>query len=502
MKILYYNWVDYLDPEKRGGGVTIYQRNLIDALQGDREHDVYFLSSGISFDILRTVPRWSAAVGEGWRTKRRRFEIVNSGTLSPSHFSFGNESQVSDPDTEAAFFDFVRRHGPFDVIHFNNLEGLPANVLKIKEAWPQTRIVLSLHNYYPFCPQVNLWRKERENCLDYKGGQRCVNCLPWDPYEAGIMLAGASAYLLKRLGIMPKTGAFEMLFLPAEFAIRVLRKLARVNSRLKERRAKLDAAAPGAIGPLRPIETPALGLRRTRFVDLINRHCDKVLCVSGRVRELATHHGLDPALLETCYIGTAHAKKFTETQPRDSILRPDGTLSLGYLGYMRRDKGYFFLLKAIKAMPKDVAKRIRLVVCARKTDKRSLQPLLKLKGILSDVVYADGYKQEELDIIAEQIDVGVVPVLWEDNLPQVAIEMHARHVPLLTSDLGGAQELANHPAMVFPAGDVAGFTERLRAILDGEISPEAYWAQAMAPLSMEAHVEELLAHYRQDAAAV
>ena len=46
---------------------------------------------------------------------------------------------------------------------------------------------------------------------------------------------------------------------------------------------------------------------------------------------------------------------------------------------------------------------------------------------------------------------GVVPVLWHDNLPQVAIEMHARHIPLLTSDMGGAQELGNCPEMVFAA---------------------------------------------------
>ena len=28
MKILFYNWVQFDDPERRGGGVSIYQRNL------------------------------------------------------------------------------------------------------------------------------------------------------------------------------------------------------------------------------------------------------------------------------------------------------------------------------------------------------------------------------------------------------------------------------------------------------------------------------------------
>ena len=29
MRVLYVNWVDYLDAERRGGGVSVYQRNLM-----------------------------------------------------------------------------------------------------------------------------------------------------------------------------------------------------------------------------------------------------------------------------------------------------------------------------------------------------------------------------------------------------------------------------------------------------------------------------------------
>ena len=39
-----------------------------------------------------------------------------------------------------------------------------AAVLALGAQWPEMRIVLSLHNYYPFCPQVNLWHAERETC--------------------------------------------------------------------------------------------------------------------------------------------------------------------------------------------------------------------------------------------------------------------------------------------------------------------------------------------------
>ena len=48
MKILYYNWVDYLDPEGRGGGVSVYQKNLLEEFGKSNNNELYFLCSGIS----------------------------------------------------------------------------------------------------------------------------------------------------------------------------------------------------------------------------------------------------------------------------------------------------------------------------------------------------------------------------------------------------------------------------------------------------------------------
>jgi hypothetical protein len=113
----------------------------------------------------------------------------------------------------------------------------------------------------------------------------------------------------------------------------------------------------------------------------------------------------------------------------------------------------------------------------------------------ASMLFADGYAHDQLDELLSEVDLGVVPVLWEDNLPQVAIEMHARHIPLLTSDLGGAQELGNCPDMVFRAGDTQDFAARIGAILDGAVSVDDYWRGAMAPYSMQDHLLELQAVY-------
>ncbi|OIQ44737.1 MAG: glycosyltransferase [Roseobacter sp. MedPE-SW] len=497
MRILYYNWVDYLDEENRGGGVSQYQRNILSALDEQENVDAVFLSAGISYDLRKRPPRWEKSRHGPARGRDRRFEIVNSAVLSPAHFSFGSATQISDPATEACFYSFLEATGPYDIVHFNNLEGLPARVLELKSRFPQTRVVLSLHNYYPFCPQVNLWYQERETCTDFKGGQRCGQCLPHAHNQKQLRLAHGLAYRLKSAGISSQSRLFELLYQPT---IRLGRRLAMTVKGIRQtmQRPKTGVAA-GAHRP--PASSSPFAKRREEMVDLINTHCDQVLAVSDFTGKIARGLGVRPDILQTSYIGTSHAGSFAKTAPRALPIQETEVLTLGYLGYMRRDKGFFFLLEALKSLPQPTAKRIRLLVAAGRGDAQTMSELFELGRDLAGLAYFDGFTQADLPNILSQIDLGVVPVLWNDNLPQVAIEMHANHIPLLTSDLGGAQELSNCPEMTFRAGDIASFQTRLQAVLNDEVDLDAYWAGARRPTSMAEHLVKLAEVYRPSVAA-
>ncbi|MDO6732735.1 glycosyltransferase [Marinovum sp. 2_MG-2023] len=503
MKILFYNWVDYLDDERRGGGVSIYQKNLIHALNEEDDVECLFLSSGISYDLFSDKPRWTKVQHGPAEDRDLRYEIVNSGALAPGQHSFGNPAQINEPATEDVFFDFIRTHGPFDVVHFNNLEGVPAAVLALKEHFPDTQVVLSLHNYFPICPQVNLWYNEEENCVDYDKGRKCVTCLPFQHDERVIRIANAVAFNLKKNGIRPGTRLFDRGFGPA---MRVAARAVRVYNRRfrKGKSAKTMLAAPKPGQVLEKLEARNLKFlnRRHQMAELINTHCDVVLCVSDRVGQVAARYGLAPELLETSYIGTRHAKKFLETQPKVRLLKNDGTLTLAYLGYMRRDKGFFFLLEALEEMPDAMAARINLVIASRRGDHETMEQVVALSERFASVQYADGYSHDQLDGLLADVDLGVIPVLWEDNLPQVAIEIHARHIPLLTSDLGGAQELGRCPDLIFQSGDVESFNAKIAAILEDEVDLSSYWQGAMAPYSMDNHVAELREIYASKPRAI
>ena len=486
MRVLYYNWADYLDDERRGGGVSVYQRNLMAAMDARDDVVAGFFSSGLSYDLPAGPPRWEA-VRHGPRTDRhRRWEIVNAAALAPAHHSFGDPAQVEDRATEAAVCDLVAATGPWDVLHLNNLEGLPVAVLgRLKARFPGLRIVLSLHNHFAVCPQVNLWWQERSACTDFEGGRACVTCLPCMPDQRMLRLANGLAYRLKRAGVRPGTRAFDVMF---RWTLRAGGRGMRALRRLRP--------SPGALPAVERPDGAPFAARRSAMAAAINAHCDRVLCVSDAVRRIAVHHGIAPDRTHVSYIGTAEAAAFARTAPRPVPCAADGTLTLAFLGYMRRDKGFHFLLDALESLPGALAGRVRLVVAARRGDRATMARLAGLGARLASVDHADGYRHADLDRLLAPVDVGVIPVLWEDSLPQVAIEMHARHIPLLTADMGGARELGRCPDMLFPAGDRAAFRARLERLLAGGVDFGAYWAGAMPPVSLEAHAAALMRHYR------
>ncbi|MEM9249653.1 MAG: glycosyltransferase, partial [Pseudomonadota bacterium] len=338
---------------------------------------------------------------------------------------------------------------------------------------------------------------------------RCVTCLPKAQRTKPevVRRAFGVAETLKSVGLQPGSRGFDLGFRAGmKLAPAVLPAATAV---LPEARAVADfadmvVAPPRSGGAFAQLEPPYAHYRRRRdtVTGLINTHADVILAVSARAGAVAARFGLDSAKIAVEYIGTRHAQKFAETAPAPTLLAPDGTLTLGYLGYMRRDKGFYFLLDALEAMPARLASRIHVVVAARSGPPALMDRLRALGGTFASVLHADGYTHDTLDEILDRIDVGVVPVMWEDNLPQVAIEMHARHLPLITANLGGAQELGNYPPMTFDGGNAGEFHAIVSNLLSNTINLDAYWAAARAPTSLDQHRDRLIAHYRGDAGQV
>ena len=158
-------------------------------------------------------------------------------------------------------------------------------------------------------------------------------------------------------------------------------------------------------------------------------------------------------------------------------------------------KGFYFLLDALEHMPAELAGKIGVKLAAPATDKEAEKRIKNLKKKFAQVIHYPGYTHEELPEILEHVQLGIVPSLWEDNLPQVAIEMKAQGIPVLTSSLGGAKELTRSEKFIFKAGDREAFIERVGFFVRNPDRLEEYWRQAPRLVSMQEHVEELKTFY-------
>ena len=185
------------------------------------------------------------------------------------------------------------------------------------------------------------------------------------------------------------------------------------------------------------------------------------------------------------YIGTAHKRAFITSAKVTDV---GDALHVGYIGYMTRDKGFQFLLECLARVPAALAATMTVTIAYD-----------EMQGIATrfgHFRYFDGYTHATLDAVLDGVNLGLVPVLWEDNLPQTAIELVSRGIPILTSDRGGAQEIAHNPEFVFQAGDHRQMIDRLAQIAQRNVSLGAFWTKDMRIYSMEEHVEDLMHYYR------
>ncbi|MCI9143233.1 MAG: glycosyltransferase family 4 protein [Lachnospiraceae bacterium] len=472
-KILFYNWIPFDEKEGKGGGVTVYVRNLIACFIRHPEWQVYFLSSGRAYNYWKKGPyieRTENIFGKACKSYR----IVNSPIFSSARISFPfPKDYLTDRSLLEVILDFLQKEGRMDIIHFQNFEGLSLSVFELKRYVPDTKIIYSLHNYYLFCPQVMLWRGE-ERCMEKHCGLSCLECSPGDVYKKKVKFNQNYNYFCEK-GMTPQCR-------------RVWDMLQKAVAWMAERYSQLHRDKFG---------NPALYAKlyadfETKNVEAANRYVDRFLAVSERVAEIAIQKGIVREKILINYIGTEAAQNRNQKQ---KCRYTGGVFHIAYFGYMRKMKGFYFLLDALENMNMELAVRIGVCIAAPGTDEEARERIKKLEEKFADVAYYDGYTHSQMKEILAHIHLGIVPVLWEDNLPQVAIEMKAYGVAVLCSNLGGAKELSPTEDFVFQAGNRRDFYRKLEKLVNHPNLLEAYFSGGREPLTTEEHFSQLINIY-------
>jgi glycosyltransferase involved in cell wall biosynthesis len=493
-KVLFYNWARAFDTAKPGGGVAVYQDNCILSFL-ERGWQVHSLSAGTAYDASGGKP-YITKIEKGPKS-HLAFALVNSPVPAPAGISFFTNQVTAggpvDGKIAGTLLAFIETSGPYDVIHFNNLEGLPALVLPILRAMlRETRFVFSLHNYYPLCPQVYLWKNNSKNCDGKDEGRACMSCLGAKAIaEHGMRASDAiSGLAISDLifGRSPQSSRSVI-----RRAIRKCLGVARINKVVTFWRRHIGGAlAFEAENKLQ--QTELVGYfkeRQQHMTRIINESFDVILCVSERVKTIAEGAGLSAEKCKVSYIGSKFYRvPLPVHKPIDGV-----RLRLAFLGYANKVKGFEFLLGVLEQCPDRLLAKLNLMIAARGIDRNMMDRLSVLARKLDGLNVHNGYAHDRLGELLSDIDLGLVPVVWEDCLPQVAIEFVCNGVPIAVSNLGGAREIASNPDFEFSVDKNDKLIELLETFANNKQKLSEFWNREPLLRSMDAHITELLTHY-------
>lgn len=384
----------------RRGGLVAYVEDLI-AEQVRRGHEVSYLFSGRYFRRPRGIrlKRWR-------RHGAEMLEIVNSPL-----YDHGRQPalETSEPQLDRIFERLLAELRP-DVVHVQELPGLPFSLLDVARE-SSAPVVMTLQDYFPLCSTFKLLDADGRVCLRREIGADCVATVQADRRRPNLLYEGTLRHLIYR------TPVGRMQLRHSEPLVqRVLR------SRL--------AALPDGVER----ETPSpKDFQRRREVNLerLNR-VDRLIAMSQRVADIYAELGVDRRQLTPMQLTLAHASELTPREPSGQPPVTFATLGAGE----SVAKGSRVLLQAARQVAAEAPQgSFRLLILGH------VEPaLLDVVAPLAEVELRGTYRSDQLDRLLDEVDVGIMPSIWEEAYGYAGIEFIAKGIPVIGNRIGGIPE--------------------------------------------------------------
>lgn len=549
MRIAFLGWARLSMQAREGSGYNLNASDLAWglALSG---HSVSYLRSGMDFSLTRG--KYVRRV-ENWRGVEC-FDFFNSDNVSPASSNFRNmEREMSSPRDSRVVIGWLDSIGA-EIVHVHSLEGYGLDLIGAIRASGRP-VVITPHNYWYVCPQVDLLHEELRVCEDYAGGTRCRGCLEapragrvrlrrgveqmahrvLGGFWAGTLrsIAGHVKWhwrpgrLARGLGRRWFSGAHEH---PAptpdpEMALGFDVGDARAHSGRIEHGMKLEPGEECAEIGRCPWDQNERFLSRDTHLVVLNNN------VYGR-RRLAGRDALSAASLVTppsrflldamrvmgvpreklrhVRLGQPHFDQLHRRARRSATYgdRPwspasSSPLRFAFLGTTRNNKGLEVLARAIPLLAKDVRQRCHFLIRASGWDWLFRKRL----SVYPEVTFAGGFDHLQLISVMGEFDVGILPHIWFENSPLVMLEMLHAGKFVIASRLGGPPDWIVQPGerpdaprgngLLFPGGDAEALAGCMTRVARGEVTlPSAKDVHAASTLvSYPDHVREVEGMY-------
>jgi glycosyltransferase involved in cell wall biosynthesis len=333
-----------------------------------------------------------------------------------------NRSLFDNPLTQAQLEQILRDVQP-EVVHFTSGYTLSASIIRAVKA-QRLPLVLTLTDFWFFCPQVTLLRSDGALCDGQTTPWECLRC----------RLGEANAYRLPAR-ILPEPLVAAMLTLASQTPA--------VSRRPGLRGMALDMTA-----------------RKQTLPGLLNQ-ADAVIAPSHFLAEVAKVCGLTQTPRVLPY---GHDLDWVRRLPPRT---GSATLRVGYVGRMTPVKGVHVLLQALAQLAPNLRLEAHLFGDLDQEPAYGAQ-LRALAANLPHVAFHGRFGRAQLAEVYGQLDVLVVPSLWYENNPLVIQEAFAAGVPVVASRLGGMAEFVtdNVDGLLFEPADPYSLAGALRRMAE------------------------------------
>jgi glycosyltransferase involved in cell wall biosynthesis len=376
-----------------------------------RGHQVACFFSG------RHYPYVSGPRLRRWRREGvSMLEVVNSPLVDHGRQP---EAEIAEPRLERMFARTLAELRP-TVVHVQELAGLPSSFLEVARN-SGVPVVMTLHDYFLLCSTFKLFDSEGRVCLRREIGADCVATTAAAPGGPELLVEATIAHELAR--------AKEAVPLVRRVSFAPLRPV--LEPALRRARAAGSRGRPSA--PSAPVEARAAAFQRRREANVARlNQVDRLVAVSHRVSEIYGLLGVDRERIQTVHPTLARLERM---RPRRATgRRPVTFAALG--GIPSLAKGAGLLAEAAASLvAAGAAGGFRLLAFGHyePTVAGELErlPGAELRG---------PYSGEELDDLLDDVDVGIMPSLWEEAYGLAGVEFLAKGIPVIGNAIGGIVE--------------------------------------------------------------
>lgn len=461
-RIAIFGWADLSKQEQEGSGYNLVASELAFGLS-QLGHEVFYLNSGRNYDFSGKIYISKPKQWHGIQC----YSIVNSKNFSPGTRNFGRlQYELHDSSQSEIIVNWLIDLD-IQIVHIHSNEGFPLNLI------PDIRqvglpVIVTPHDYWYICPQVNLLYRGQEICMDFEGGKKCEGCMAkqkyWKIRLKRILVSLLNDTLLKLIlsflnkikCAISKKGSDSFPFYS-------------YSSHFNESFIRFQKLAIKKV-------LGNYGERRNTSIKALNK-ASLVTPPSQFLGDVYQSMGLQSEKVKMVRLGLSHLdeiRSITQKQQNYTLSpwEPKTTnrkLRICFLGSPGYHKGLLFLLKSINEIPFKILNKLQFLIYSNADSSYFSKQLI---SSLSDRVYfLGGYEISQLKKIINNYDIAIIPHLWFENSPIVLLENLCAGKFVVTSSLGGVLEWIDSPhnGLLFNAGDTSSLIEAIVKIVEGEV---------------------------------